>query len=176
METQGKIIAPGVLYFERFFSGTPEKIWEYLIDSEKRGKWLAKGDMELFEGGKVELRFLHNELSPSIAPIPEQYRHMQHGHSFTGKILRIDPPYLLSFTWEDQSEVSFELAPHGQGVLFSLTHRKLSDDQATRLSVASGWHTHLKILDDVLNGSIPPNFWLTFDDNQQFYKKQLGRS
>ncbi|MCF0049098.1 SRPBCC family protein [Dyadobacter sp. LJ53] len=173
MEMQGKIIAPGVLYFERFFDSTLEKVWKYVTDSEKRGKWLAKGDMELFEGGRVDLYFMHNELSPSTAPVPERYRHMQDGHHFTGKVLHIKPPHLLSFTWEDGSEVTIELSAHNDGVLLRLTHRKLADDPATRLSVAAGWHTHMGILQNVLEGSIPPNFWLSFHNIQQVYEVHL---
>lgn len=173
MEVLGKVIAPGVLYFERFFGSTPQKVWKYLIDSEKRGKWLAKGDMESFEGGRVELYFMHTELSPSTAPVPDRYQHMLQGHHFTGKVLQIKPPHLLSFTWEDGSEVTIELSAHKDGVLLRLTHRKLAGDPATRSSVAAGWHTHMEILQNVLNGSIPPNFWLSFHNIQQVYQIDL---
>ena len=169
MEKQGRILAPGVLCFERIFNSSIEKVWSYLTDSEKRGKWLAKGDMELFEGGKVTLHFLHSDLSPIPGRPPEMHRAMEAGHSFTGKILEIDPPRLLTFTWQEDSEVTFELTEKADGVLLVLTHRKLADTRATKVNVASGWHTHLEILEANLHGNVPHNFWAIFERVQQEY-------
>jgi hypothetical protein len=56
--------------------------------------------------------------------------------------------------------VTFELTPRGNDVLMVLTHRRL----ATRdlmVNVASGWHTHVGFLIDVLNDREPPDFWAT---------------
>ncbi|SEW51434.1 SRPBCC family protein [Chitinophaga arvensicola] len=161
MEKLGEIIAPGTIRFERSLPGPVEKVWSYLTDSEKRGKWLAKGEMELFEGGAVHLHFLHQELSPLPDNIPEKYRDMKDGHHFTGRILKIAAPHLLSFTWEGGSEVTMELTPQGDRVLLVLTHRKLDDTAKTRSSVGGGWHTHLDILLANLEGATPPPFWNT---------------
>lgn len=161
MEKLGEIIAPGTIRFERSLPGTVEKVWSYLTESEKRGKWLAKGEMELFEGGQVHLHFLHQELSPAPDTIPEKYRDMKDGHHFTGRMLKVQPPHLLSFTWEDGSEVTMELTPQGDRVLLVLTHRKLEDNAKTRSSVGGGWHTHLAILVANLEGTVPPPFWKT---------------
>lgn len=170
MDGKGKILAPGVLFFERFFDNPIEKVWLYLTDSEKRGKWLAKGEMELFQGGNVSLHFLHSELSPIPGSPPEMYKSMEKGHSFTGRILSITPPRLLSFTWQDDSEVTFELKEENNGVRLLLTHRKLTDDRGIRLSVATGWHTHLEILEANLKGETPQNFWQTFERFQNEYQ------
>ena len=60
----------------------------------------------------------------------------------------------------DDSEVAIELIPCGENVLLVLTHRRLGD-RGTMVSVASGWHTHLGILIDHLDGRVPPPFWST---------------
>ncbi|HMI59721.1 MAG TPA: SRPBCC family protein [Puia sp.] len=169
MENQGVFIAPGTIRFERKLSGSIEKVWSYLTESDKRGKWLAKGEMEMFEGGKVNLHFFHQDLSPIAGSPPEKYKDMASGHSFTGRVLKINPPYLLSFTWEDQSEVTFELEEAGNAVLLILTHRKLSENKDVQVSVAGGWHTHLDILIASLREEIPPNFWSTHARMEELY-------
>ena len=168
MDKYGTIIAPGTIRFERMLHGSIKEVWAYLTESEKRSKWLAKGEMELFEGGNVSLHFLHEELSPIPDSPPEKYKHMKLGHSFTGKVLKINPPYLLSFSWEGGSEVTFELKEIEDKVLLILTHQKLSEKK-TRISVASGWHTHLNILIANLDGEVPSGFWKSYEHIKTIY-------
>jgi len=52
--------------------GPIERVWAYLMESEKRGKWLATGNMELRVGGRVELHFCHADLSPHAETPPER--------------------------------------------------------------------------------------------------------
>ncbi|MEO6286526.1 MAG: SRPBCC family protein [Dyadobacter sp.] len=170
MTGKGKILAPGVLCFERFFDSAIEKVWSYVTESDKRGKWLARGEMELFAGGMVTLHFLHSELSPLPGTIPEMHKAMEAGHTFTGKVIEVDPPHLLTFTWHDDSEVTFELTEAKGGVLLVLTHRKLADSEATRQNVSAGWHTHLGVLEANLNGTTPENFWVSFEKIQEEYR------
>lgn len=169
MEKYGSIIAPGTLRFERSLPGPIDKVWAYLTESEKRGKWLAKGDMELFEGGKVDLYFLHQELSPLPDVIPEKYKDMDKGHHFTGTILKVASPHLLSFTWEGGSEVTFELTEQADRVLMVITHRKLGDKKTTLLSVSAGWHNHVGILIANLEGTVPAPFWKTHAELEAIY-------
>lgn len=175
MEKYGKITAPGALLFERLLPGPIDKVWNYLTDSEKRGKWLAKGEMQLFEGGNVTLEFLHSELSPATEEIPDKYKKMEHGHTMTGKVLKYNPPHLLSFTWGDQSEVTFNLAESevtGK-VLLTLTHQKLAENKETTISVLSGWHTHLDILIANLNERVPEGFWTRHTEMEKIYEGQV---
>jgi len=173
MENYGTIIAPDTLRFERLLPGPIEKVWSYLTDSEKRGKWLAKGEMEPFEGGKVTLHFLHAELSPVAEKTPEKYKDMDCGHAFTGRVLKYDPPHVLSFTWNDGSEVTIELQEQETQVQLILTHRKLSAKPGTRISVLSGWHTHLGILMVQLEGGTPPGFWTVHQEVELAYRSIL---
>jgi len=167
MENNGVMIEPGVLQFQRLLKGPIEKVWAYLTESDLRGKWLATGDMELREGGKVTLNFLHKDLSPIPGGPPDKYKNMEKGHGFTGEVLKVDPPRLLSFTWEGTSEVTFELEERADKVLLTLTHRKLPAQEA--ISVSAGWHTHLDILIADLRGETPPNFWQHYTRLEQRY-------
>jgi uncharacterized protein YndB with AHSA1/START domain len=170
MEQYGILVTPETLRFERTLPGPIEKVWAYLTESDKRGLWLAKGDMELVEGGKVTLQFFHDELSPVKGPTPEKFRDID--CSLTGKVLRINAPYLLTFTWGGDSEVTFELEPEqGNTVRLTVTHRKLTPEQ---YSSAPGWHAHLDILEDRLEGKTPDNFWKSFLQLEAAYQKRLA--
>lgn len=68
--------------------------------------------------------------------------------------------------------MTFELTPKGTDVLLVLTHRKLKD-RAMMVSVASGWHSHLAILIDNLNGKEPRPFWTTIIKMEAEYEKGL---
>ncbi len=177
MNQSAEIIEPGVIRFERLLSGTIEQVWAYLTESEKRGKWLASGEMELNPGGKVHLQFKHSNLSEKDDPIPEKYCNMENGAESTGRITAIDPPHLLSFTWgsesEDASEVTFELQEHASGVQLTLTHRRLPESEW--VGVCSGWHTHLNILVEVAAGQPTSGFWRMHGKLEKEYQKVFGK-
>ena len=134
-------------------------MWAYLTDSEKRGKWLAPGEMELRVGGRVSLTFNNQNLS-SDKVTPERFKFAE-GHTIEGEVTRYEPPRLLTFTWGKAGDVTFELTPKGKDVLFVVTHRRLPDRNTT-VMVSSGWHTHAGVLIDVLNNAEPRPFWKTF--------------
>lgn len=172
----GVATAARTVRFQRVLPGPIERVWAYLTESEKRGRWLASGPMELRVGGRVELHFRHADLTPHVEQPPEKYRNCADGVTTYGRVTRCDPPRLLSHTWDEQSdvasEVTFELTPQGEDVLLVLTHRRLGD-RATMLSVAGGWHTHLGILLDHLNGREPRPFWSTHARLEAEYATRL---
>lgn len=174
----GRFTAEGEIRFQRMLPGPIERVWAYLTDSEKRGRWLATGPMEPRVGGPVTLVFHNSQLSQPGETIPEKYAaDCQDGCSFTGRILRWEPPRLLSHTWGEAdgsaSEVTFELTPQRDQVLLVLTHRKLGNTRPVLTSVAAGWHTHLAILLATLAGSHPPSFWSTHTRLEVEYEKRL---
>lgn len=177
MNNYGIFTEPGTIRFERLLAGPIERVWAYLTESEKKAKWLAAGEIEPRVGGKVELQFRHNDLSETDDPIPEKYKHMQDGTYFTGRVTQWNPPRLLSYTWGEEtgeeSEVTFELIPKEEKVLLVLTHRRLGDDPATLISVASGWHTHLGILADQLSGKEPRGFWTVHNRMEREYQERV---
>jgi hypothetical protein len=91
---------------------------------------------------------------------------------FTAEVTRWEPPRLLSHTWGDGSEVTFELSPQGGQVLLVLTHRRLTPTEMC--SVAGGWHTHLGILVDDLGGRTPQPFWSTHARLEAEYERRLA--
>ncbi len=177
METFGKIIASGTVRFQRLLPGSVEKIWAYLTESEKRGKWLAPGELEPRVGGKVTLIFRHQDLSPEKETVPERYQSYTDGATMEGQVTQWDPPHTLAYTWgessEDFSEVIFELEAKGEHTLLTLTHRKLGADREVNISVSSGWHTHLGILTDHLAGQTPKGFWKVHLEVEKEYARML---
>lgn len=98
---------------------------------------------------------------------------MQDDTGFTGKVTAYDPPHLLSYTWGEGTgegpEVTYELKAQGERASFVLTHRRLGDDRDVIISVVSGWHMHLEILGDKLNGGEPKGFWRVHNKMEKNY-------
>ena len=161
MSEYGEVTAPATVRLERVLPGPIERIWAFLTEPVKRAKWLAGGPMELRVGGAVELRFHHADLSAEKV-VPERYKEkMERGHTIRGRVTRCEPPRVLAYTWgegPDSSEVTFELTPRGKDVLLVLTHSRLPDRKGM-IGVAGGWHAHVGILEDVLDGREPRGFW-----------------
>lgn len=154
----GRLVAPETVRFERLLPGPIDRVWAYVTDGEMRGKWLASGVWNLRVGGRVELNFMHADLSPIKEPPPPGFEQMAGGHSAVGEVLAIDPPRMVAITWEGGSNVTFELAERGDEVLLTLTHHKLAS-RAEMLNVAGGWHTHLGVLEDQAHERTPKPFW-----------------
>lgn len=161
MSERAVVIGRNSIRFERVLPGPIDRVWAWLVEPDRRAKWLAGGLMPLLSGEPFQLQFRHADLSERNAPVPEQCRAMEHGHSLACRITRCEPPTALAFTWgdgkSDESEVTFELTPHGSDVRLVLTHRRL--DAARKSWVAAGWHTHLNLLTDRLNGRDTEPFW-----------------
>jgi uncharacterized protein YndB with AHSA1/START domain len=170
----GTQTAPATLRVERILPAPVERVWAYLVDPEKRRTWLAGGSMAQEPGGVFELRFQHTELSGEEAP--EHYAAYRKTHIQKSRVVRIEPLKLLTITWGSESdaasEVTFELSPKGEGTHLVLTHRRLPDRKET-VSVASGWHAHLEVLDDVLHERKPQGFWTNLSELEAAYEAHV---
>ena len=83
---------------------------------------------------------------------------------------------MLAHTWDhddEQSEVTYELEEHGDKVRLVLTHRRLASLDEV-LSVSGGWHTHLDVLEDVLEGREPEAFWKMHAPIEAEYERRYG--
>jgi uncharacterized protein YndB with AHSA1/START domain len=177
MEALAKKIDDHTIQFVRILPGPIEKIWDYLVDSEKRGLWFAKGELGKV-GEPFELRWKHSELSPNSAPPPDSMAEMDKtGHSAINTLLKFEPPHLLAFTFggsklapDKISEVEFRLEEMGDKVKFTLTHSKIPDE-SYRTGVTGGWHSHLEVLQYRAEGRTPPAFWDVWRDVQAAYGK-----
>lgn len=164
----------GEIRLTRLLPGPIERIWEYLTDPAKRAKWFAGGPMELRPGGALKLHFRHINLSPDEVPPAALKQCHDPGEHMDGKVLRCEPPRVLSYTFGDDSDVTFELTPQGKQVLLVLTHRSRGSDLPFVSGFASGWHTHCAILGALLAGTPPPPFWATHSRLKPDYERRLA--
>jgi uncharacterized protein YndB with AHSA1/START domain len=171
MNEYGVVTEARTIRMERLLPGPIERVWDYLTDSTKRGKWFASGKMDLRPGGSIEFFFNHADLSAEKTP-PAKHKNKASGVSMSGTVTAVDPPRLLSFTFGSAGEVTFELTPKGKDVLLVLTHRQLKD-RDMMVGVSSGWHSYLAILIDVLNGDEPRPFWTTVTKMESEYERRI---
>lgn len=176
MDDYGKAMDEQTVRIERLLPGPIERVWLYLTDAEKRSQWLAGGTMELRVGGRVRLEFLHSSLTPHQEVIPDRFQAMECGIGFDGTITQLEPPRLLAYTWGgNTSEVKFELSEQGGKVKLVITHTRLRD-RNEQILVATGWHTHLGILQDRLSQQVPRPFWSTFAEAEAVYLQRFSAS
>ena len=69
----GVITEAGSIRFERLLPGPIERVWDYLVDFDKRGTWLASGPMDARAGGEYEYVWRNAGLSGRDDPTPEKY-------------------------------------------------------------------------------------------------------
>lgn len=163
MTNRGSLLSEDTLRFERLLPGPIERVWAYLTESEKRGTWLARGEMDLTAGAPIQFHFDHRQLPIDLGEAPEKYATYAEGHSTNARVLEVDPPRLLEITWAEgeiyESIVRFELFEKGDEVLLVLTHRGLKGDEAV-FGTLGGWHVHLDILAAYLSGHrVEGTFW-----------------
>ncbi len=106
-------IAPEMVRIERLLPAGVDRVWSYLTRSDRRAEWLAGGEMELKVGGRVEHVFRNSELTRDDDPAPEKYTRQSGEFRMIGEITECEPMRLLAYTWDDDSEVRYELTPVG---------------------------------------------------------------
>jgi uncharacterized protein YndB with AHSA1/START domain len=170
----GVVPARGAIRFERMLPGPIDRVWNYLVDSELRGRWLATGDMPRTPDEGFNLRFIHADLSPIPEEIPEKYSDFANGCDLPCRLTAIEPPHMLRFLWTEGTEVTFRLKEVGDRVRLVLIHEQIDDTDM--IDVAAGWHTHLGILIDYLEGRTPKPFWREHTRFEEEYEHRLNAS
>ncbi|MCJ7996612.1 SRPBCC family protein [Rhizobium cremeum] len=155
MHTFGELIEPATLKIERILPGSAERVWSYLTDGELRRKWLAAGTMQMNAGTPFELVWRNDELTDPPGKRPDAFPEEQRMQS---RIIEVDPPRRLVFSWGERGEVSFTLEPKGSEVLLTVIHRRISD-RTNEIMIGAGWHMHLEVLAAVLSGGRSEPFW-----------------
>jgi uncharacterized protein YndB with AHSA1/START domain len=178
MSEYGTLVDPQTVRFERLLPGPIERVWEYLTDSEKRGTWLGAGAMDLRVGGKLVIVFDNNNVGPRPSEPPERYKQYAGVFESNHIVTAYDPPHRLAFTWDDDmnpagSEVVFELKEEGKNVRLVLTHRRIADGNAA-VNFSGGWHTHLAMLLEQLEGNPKTPFWTAFDGVEDEYRRRYS--
>lgn len=149
-----RIVAPGTLVIQRWLPGPVERVWRYLVDDDKRRKWLAAGEMDPVAGASFDLTWRNDDLSAPTDRRPAEFPEVQRLQS---RVISIDPPKQLVIAWGN-GDVTFDLTGRDDRVLLSIRHTGLAAGPV-RTEVAGGWHMHLSLLADQLSGRMPGSFW-----------------
>lgn len=175
----GTVTGPREVTFVRDMPGPIERVWEFLVDGDKRKLWLAAGELEPRLGGRVTLIFHNATLTAPGESVPERFQKYTGVMESHGRVTAWDPPHRFAFSWwgepEEVSEVSIALkeAPGGR-VRLELVHCALKSRQEM-LSISGGWHAHLDVLAAALEGRAPARFWATIDEVDRIYDETLPR-
>lgn len=164
--------APDTIRLERLLDAPIDRVWSFLVDSDKRAKWFAAGPLEQRPAGALTFTFDHDALSSRDVPCPERFAGTR-GRVAEGYVEAIDPPRLLAFHWGGGEDIArFELTPEGERTRLVITHSRLST-RTNRVLVASGWDSHTQVLAKILAGSACEDFWAVFEEAFQLYDAAL---
>ena len=175
MSEHGKLIGPGTLEFHRRFEADIDKVWQFLVDPEKRKLWFCSGQTEDHVGGKIVFEFDHRRLSESSAP--EKYAD-EVVVTHQGEILEFDPPHRFAFTWfedvrDTPSTVSITLEANDDGsTSLHLVHENVNGRDII-VSVLAGWHGHFDLLSEVLQGERKTDFWVRDQELEADYETRV---
>ncbi len=120
---------------ELFIKATPERVFQALTEKADLERWfLTKAEVDLRPGGAI--RF---EWGPGLFE--------------GGKILVLEPPHRLSYTWEalepSPTTITFELTAENDGTRLRLIHTGIGEGENWDnyyTSISSGWNAHLNNL------------------------------
>lgn len=177
MDSYGELIDESTVRFDWLLPTSVEDLWSYLVDGEKKARWLCGGSVEEREGGAVAMRFENAALSdaPDIDP-PEKYSGLPGVMKFTGTVTECDKPRVLAHTWDADdgcTDVRYELAEQDGQARLTIVHSKLSAPNQL-LGCAGGWHTHLTILRSILADAPAPPFWRMHTPLEAEYAERFG--
>lgn len=157
------------LVIQRWLPGPVDRIWRYLTDSDLRRRWLAAGDMDLAPGAQFELVWRNDDLSDQDDTRPQGFPAEQR---MASHVIAVDPMRLLTIAW-GKGDVTFQLAPRGDRVLLTITHRGL-DDASARSMIAAGWHMHLNILAARMADQPAASFWAGWSRLRDHYQAAIS--
>lgn len=153
------LITARELRFERLLAAPVDKVWQYLVDPELRARWFMAGPSDIRPGGTIGFTMAHENLSDGPVATPERFAGKS-GHQWSERVLRVEPPHLLAFTWDngEAGEVTITLTPEGDRTRLTLHHTGLrgASDAA---SFGGGWGAHLAVLERRVAGEKVPDFW-----------------
>jgi uncharacterized protein YndB with AHSA1/START domain len=126
--------------FVRQLEASPDEVWAALTERDSLDGWLGRLCYEPRIDSALTIDF-------------------GSGIEIFGRVLAIEAPRLLSFSWSDTADVEapsvvrFELFATNRGTRLELTHSRQPVTMAR--STAAGWHAHLDLLSGFLESAMP---------------------
>ena len=175
MSDYGKLTEHNTIEFRRVFDAPVEKVWQFLVDPEKRKLWFCGGSTGDQPGEEIVFEFDHTRLSDSSPP--DKYA-SEEVVTHYGKILEYDPPRRLAFTWfesagSQSSNVEITLTSAGEGATDLLLVHNGVAGRDMLIGVLAGWHGHFDLLVEALAGSRRTDFWLRDQQLESEYADRI---
>jgi uncharacterized protein YndB with AHSA1/START domain len=125
--------------FQRRLNHPIDRVWAAITEPDEIEAWLARAEIEPREGGAVSLEWLNTGDEEVVA---------------RGTVTVFDAPRRLELDTDMQGVLSFELREDGSHTELTFTATLgMPDEHATKN--LAGWHLHLDLLADCLDGSGP---------------------
>ncbi len=175
MTDYGRLTGTDRIEFQRRFEAPIEKVWEFLVDPEKRKLWFCGGSTADHVGGEIVFEFDHRRLSKSSPP--EEYA-SEEVAVHRGEILEYDSPRRLAFTWFESagsvsSKVEITLSSIGSASTdLHLVHTGVAGRDML-IGVLAGWHGHFDLMAEVLAGDRKSDFWIRDQELEAEYTSQV---
>jgi uncharacterized protein YndB with AHSA1/START domain len=142
-----------VLRFERRLAHPVERVWAALTEPDELVGWLAEAELDLVEGGSVELRWQNAISDEDVArygvDLPEDRSELP---VVRGTVTRVDPPRLIEYETDLHGRLRWELHEDGPGCLLTFTSTMPRVEDHLLAQTLAGWHFHLDLLDETLAG------------------------
>lgn len=155
IDSYGALVEPDTLRIQRMLPGPIERVWSYLIDRELRKLWFADGEIEPIQGAPFELVWRNDERAGAQGQRPTD---VSEEHRMRSEVIVADAPRKLVIAWANTGNVTFELEPHGEGVLLTLTHAGFQT-RSSLIGHSAGWHAHLDALEALAFEREAEAFW-----------------
>ena len=126
------------LCFERRLAHSVERVWAALTEPAQLAAWLADADIELVEGGHVELRWQNTDQDGNRAVA-------------RGVVTRLEPLRLLEIATDIHGLLCWQLRPDSAGCVLAFSATVELPAELLPI-VCAGWHIHLDHLADLLAG------------------------
>lgn len=178
MTRYGHIQEDGSLKFVRNFSAPINTVWSWIVEGDKRGKWLSGGDTATHVGQKMMFEFNHHDLTPHDDPFPEKYKEIEDGVSYEVEVKEFDEPHRILWFWPDpdgwDTMVDIKLTEADGQVTLTLVQSGPINQEHLKGSSA-GWHAHLDIMVDKVGGQEPSTpFWPRHEELFNEYADRLA--
>lgn len=123
--------------FERILNHEQSTVWDMLTTPARLAEWLAPGEIELREGGRVALHFADS------------------GTVIDSAVSVCDAPGVVGYSWSAPGELErplrWETFAEGTATRILLTARIPEAEDVTK--TCAGWEAHLAMLQAALEGS-----------------------
>jgi uncharacterized protein YndB with AHSA1/START domain len=145
--------------FERRLEHPIERVWAAITEPEQLRGWIADGELELRQGGKVRLEMLNQvgaeEMAEHEVVLPEGYEPDDAPQVIEGTVTAIDPPRLLEYDGPEFGVLRWELRAEGDSCVLTFLNSPPQDWMVAGMApqMLAGWHGYMDQLEDVLAGN-----------------------